>query len=121
MNGLIEIKVLKDKIGDYTQSQIANAMEVLETPYEKQSTRALLALCNRRDEIRKDAVDGISKYRGKTGENMEAFRKETLDKIKKAENVAEALDLLMDGAKKILEHCAAIKYISLYEENCRVV
>lgn len=118
MKKLSDLMVLRRAFGNYTLVEVAEAVEVLETPYEKESMRRYMSLRENVGSIRQDVMNGT--YMGKTGEDMELYRQKIVREIMEEEDIGKALDILMEGAEEIREHCVAINYNAVYKEACRI-
>lgn len=116
MNRADKILATKGMYEKQTLSQIADAIDIINTPYERQSMRGYFSAKERCEEIKKDVMQGT--YKGKTDKDMEEYRLHILREMEEEDDDEKALDLLIKGAGELKEHSMALNYNEQYKKFC---
>lgn len=116
MNRADKLLAAKGMYEKYSSSQICNAINIVNTPFEYQLMKVYFNVLDKGEEVRKDVKQGT--YKGKTAEDMEEYRLRILREMEDEEDDEEALEKLIKSAEELKEYSMALIYNEQHKKFC---
>lgn len=110
---------LADEMSNYSIDDVESAIEILETPIEKQLRHEYIRMAfQEKKYLKLDAMD--NKYKRQTEADYEEIRKNSLKKLKGMNDPIEKLDYMLKTAEEISDAVYHLQYNEIYKNGCYI-